>query len=1857
LKPLPSTIFWSVLLYARVLLADSVVVFNEVMFHPLTNESQLEWVELQNQLGVDVDISGWSLTGGVEFKFAEGTVIPMRGFAVVALSPTTFSAVNGSTNVLGPFTGRLSNAGDTLQLRNRDGRVMDKITYGVEGDWPVAPDGAGPSLARRKDNVQGSDPKNWRASAQMGGTPGAENFPPASAVVLRNTLLPLSGAWKFNDTGVDLGTNWRATNFNDAGWSSGAGVFFHGPITALPTNTALAPGRTTYYFRTQFVFTGGVDRVQLALRAALDDGAFAYLNGAEIYRFNMPTGAVTYSTLALAQVGNASLGPLVTLTSEQLRQGTNVFAVEVHQAGSSIGYPQTVLNSGPVGYWRLGEAGGTAADSASLPNAPQSGAQNGVYQNFLPANLAQPGPRPTDTINGQPLLGFDASNTAPRFAGNADGGNDVVRIPDPGALNFSSGRQFTLEAWVKAPVAQEDFSGIICKGEGGVSEEYCIEYVSSSYRFFLRNSGGGGFEMTPPNVPANNTWQHIAGTYNGALGLMKFYLNGVERSSDSTAPTQLFSNTRDVTIGSRQLSNGPENLNFDGWIDEVAIYNRALPASEILAHFNAAFTSSSASGVDTNDAAFGLELISTEVLPEPSVSFNELSSSTNSAFWLELINSGTGDVDLGGYVIARLGGTTNREYMLPAQTLSPGALLQVTKAQMGFGADSGDRLVLYTPGKLRVADAVVAKKEARGRSPDGSGAWWFPDEATPGASNHFTFHSELVINEIMYHHPELVPFADSPESWIEIFNRSSNSVNLTGWRLDEGIDYRFATGKTIAPGSYLIVAKDVAQMQALHPGVEVVGPFTNKLSKRGDYIVLKDADNNPADEVRYFDGGDWPEYADGGGSSLELRDPRADNSQAGEWAASDESGKSTWQTFTWRGLAQPGQTGEPELWHELAMCLLDGAGEAFIDDVHVIETPSTTPKELIWNSGFNGGSKAHWKFLGNHRRTRVETEPGNPSNFVLHLIATGPGEYQGNQIETTLTNNSAIVNGREYEISFRAKWLAGKAKLNTRLYFNRLARTVDLIRPVQLGTPGAVNSRYTPNIGPTFHSLLHTPVIPDVGQPVNVSVAAYDPDQIGAMMLKYSVAGGAWQSAAMVFSNSTARFHANVPGQNAGALVQFYVEGADSLGAVSRFPAGGTNSRALFVVQDQQAAPAPRRNLRILMTSADVNLLHADTNHQSNELLGSTVVSDESEVYYDVGVRLKGSLVGRESERAGYHLTFAPAQFFRGVHETVGADRSRNHFVGDIGEIVAKHMANHAGGIPNTYDDLVHLIAPLPIFTTSSELRLAGYDEDYLDGQYKNGSDGPMFEVEGIRWFTQTNSPEGLKPTDSWYANLDMQDYGNAKESYRWYYLASHNRTADDYEGCMAFSKVFSLSGANFDAAAPGVMDVDQWLRCMAYLSLLGGVDLVYSSAAVHNFRIYVRPEDQRMLFMPWDSDSTFLGDYSASLIGFGNVAKLVSSPQNLRIFYNHMFDIINTSFNVSYMAPWIAHYNAVGGMNVGVIQGYISARRNFALGQLPTSTPFAITSNGGNNFATNDAFATLTGTAPISVRTIEVNGVAYPVTWTSTTQWRIVVPLFAVTNLLLVQGVDNYGQRNLNASDSITITNTGSIAAARVVINEWMADNTGPNGFVDPVDGAFQDWFELFNPNSNAVNLSGFTLTDNLTQPAKWRIPTNTLISARGFLLVWADNQTNQNGTSSNGHLHAAFQLNNGGESIGLFAPDGTLQSSVTFGEQMENVSQGMFPDGNTNGLYFMTNSTPRFPNTLAGPLRVTEIKLNGDNLTLSWVSLPQHRYQVQHKRGLSDSLWNALGTEIQATNETTSVIYSVGTNVHGIFRIWRVE
>src|SRR5687768_10602574 len=75
--------------------ADSVLVFNEIMYNPPGANGDLEWVELHNQMAVDLDISGWSLAAGIDFTFPEGTIVKGWGFLLVAASPAALEASGG----------------------------------------------------------------------------------------------------------------------------------------------------------------------------------------------------------------------------------------------------------------------------------------------------------------------------------------------------------------------------------------------------------------------------------------------------------------------------------------------------------------------------------------------------------------------------------------------------------------------------------------------------------------------------------------------------------------------------------------------------------------------------------------------------------------------------------------------------------------------------------------------------------------------------------------------------------------------------------------------------------------------------------------------------------------------------------------------------------------------------------------------------------------------------------------------------------------------------------------------------------------------------------------------------------------------------------------------------------------------------------------------------------------------------------------------------------------------------------------------------------------------------------------------------------------------------------------------------------------------------------------------------------------------------------------------------------------------------------------------------------------------------------------------------------------------------------
>jgi hypothetical protein len=203
-------------LLARAAAVDSVVVFNEISYHPADADPAGEWIELHNQMAIDVDLSAWHIEDGVNITFAEGTVIPGGGYLLVAANPAALQAASGRSGVQGPFTGSLNNGGERLELRDRNDRLMDKMVFSDGGKWPVAPDGSGATLAKRDQNTISDESGNWTSSVVVGGTPGARNFPSANATIL--PLVAMDALWRHEVLGTDLGTAWKEPGFNDSSW-------------------------------------------------------------------------------------------------------------------------------------------------------------------------------------------------------------------------------------------------------------------------------------------------------------------------------------------------------------------------------------------------------------------------------------------------------------------------------------------------------------------------------------------------------------------------------------------------------------------------------------------------------------------------------------------------------------------------------------------------------------------------------------------------------------------------------------------------------------------------------------------------------------------------------------------------------------------------------------------------------------------------------------------------------------------------------------------------------------------------------------------------------------------------------------------------------------------------------------------------------------------------------------------------------------------------------------------------------------------------------------------------------------------------------------------------------------------------------------------------------------------------------------------------------------------------------------------------------------------------------------------------------------------------------------------------------
>ncbi|GAB3198774.1 hypothetical protein GCM10027062_13860 [Nocardioides hungaricus] len=188
------------------------------------------------------------------------------------------------------------------------------------------------------------------------------------------------------------------------------------------------------------------------------------------------------------------------------------------------------------------------------------------------------------------------------------------------------------------------------------------------------------------------------------------------------------------------------------------------------------------------------------------IAINEVESSGGvPGDWVELVNTGETDVDLGGLVLKDSGETG---YTIPdGTTIAAGGYRTLEEADFGFGLGGGDSARLFAPDGTTLVDSYTwtsAAGTTYGRCPDGYGPFATTLSATKGAANDCTLDvpSTIVINEVESN-------GGTPGDWVELKNTGASAVSIAGLRFkDNGASndfYAIPRGTVVAPGGYYLL--------------------------------------------------------------------------------------------------------------------------------------------------------------------------------------------------------------------------------------------------------------------------------------------------------------------------------------------------------------------------------------------------------------------------------------------------------------------------------------------------------------------------------------------------------------------------------------------------------------------------------------------------------------------------------------------------------------------------------------------------------------------------------------------------------------------------------------------------------------------------------------------------------------------------------------------------------------------------------------------------------------------------------------------------------------------------------------------
>jgi regulation of enolase protein 1 (concanavalin A-like superfamily) len=1110
--------------------------------------------------------------------------------------------------------------------------------------------------------------------------------------------------------------------------------------------------------------------------------------------------------------------------------------------------------------------------------------------------------------------------------------------------------------------------------------------------------------------------------------------------------------------------------------------------------------------------------------------------------FIELYNHSAGSVDVSGCILTDNPATN--EFVIPAGTvIGPAGFVSFSQSQFGFTLNGqGETLYFINPDNSRVLDAVQFGAQADGvsygRWPDGANDFYAFTTNTPGTNNSPILIGDIVINELMYD-----PISGSDDDqYIELYNQGTNTIDLSGWQFTSGVTFTFPGGSVIGPNGYVVVGKNTANLFANYTNLSsanTYGNYSGKLSHDGELVVLAQPESYfgtntiyvEEDEVTFGTGGRWGQWSGGGGSSLELIDPHSNHRLAANWADSDETQKSSWVTIQTTGVLDNGAnfnaTSTSAGTVDYAQIGLLDQGECLVDNIEV----NYNGVNYVPNGTFENGFGTTWSFQGCMVRSSLENT-GYQSSHSMHIRCSDKIWTGVNSCQVALNANS-LVAGQTVTLSYAARWLRGWPEPLMRLHGNWLEATGAMPVPTNLGSPGAPNSQYVTNAGPALYNVTHTPTVPAASQPVVVTTQAHDPDGIQSLTLYYRLDPATSYSSVPMNDKGTGGdaiagdgvYSATIPGQAANQVVAFYIAATDKLGAATRFPAlRPTDNEPVreCVIMFGDGNPGGSFGVYHLWITQTNITRWANLSDLSNEGNDCTFVNN-TRVIYNLQGRFAGSPYHQEfntptGSLCHYKWEFNDDDKFLGATDFNKIHQPGNG-PGDDPSLQREECANtflRALGVPWLYKRLV------AVYVNGNRRGVLMEDtqvpgSDIVKEHFPNDSDGFLFKMQP--WFEMAPLPSGASigfDNESWCNLVPYTTTGGVLKTARYRYNFEMRRTPDsDNDYTDAFSLIDAANSygkPNYVANMENLANMENWMRVFAANHAAGNWDS-FGAQNAQNLYGYIGTQGTKYSLMMWDynivlgnSGSWGPGQNLFSLNGQDpNMQNIYNDPTFLRMYWRALQELVNGPLNVANSGPLLmAKYNAFieNGLNVENPSAPTAAAGGYPgieswLSQAQTSIASQLAAVNATHFSAKSTVtlsnnvAYISGGAPVNVAYVWINGVAYPLTWTSLTNWIVTMPLTNGANLLTIVGVSRAGQPITGDSNLLNVNFTQAIPSpvGHVVINEIMYNPAVPDA----------QYVELFN-NSTTVtyDLSGWQL-----QGLSYTFPSGSLLPPLGFLVL----------------------------------------------------------------------------------------------------------------------------------------------------------